>query len=370
MDESRTAVPLTADRRTFLGAATAMGATALGAASVYAQAPAGSAAQAQSPSGAAATAPVTTRTVGRTNEALTALGLGTFLTFDLLPGRNRDVLREVTRRYIEGGVRVVDTSPLYGTGEVSVGSFLSAIGESDRLFISNKNWSTGDHLADESHALASMEQSRLRLWRDRIDLFFCHSLVNVDIVVPMLHVWKKEGRTRFVGASHHENEYHPILANLIERGQLDFVQVNYSIFNRAAEERILRAAAERGCGVFINMGLEKGRLHKIVEGRPLPDFAREIGTANWAQFFIKWVMGHPAVTTVLTATSNPDHADENLGALRGPLPDHGMRQRMVRHMEGIPGFNSIASMPWYPDKQAMYQGVIRRSQAQLRQRLG
>jgi aryl-alcohol dehydrogenase-like predicted oxidoreductase len=371
MQEPRPATPLTANRRTFLGAATAMGATALGGASIYAQAPAGGAAQAQTSTGAAAaTAPVTTRTVGRANEALTALGLGTFLTFDLLPGRNRDALREVTRRYIEGGVGVVDTSPLYGTGEVSVGSFLSAMGATDRVFISNKIWSTGDHLADESHALASMEQSRLRLWRDKIDLFFCHSLVNVDIVVPMLHVWKKEGRIRFAGASHHENEYHPVLANLIERGQLDFVQVNYSIFNRAAEERILRAAADRGCGAFINMALEKGRLHKVVEGRPLPDFAREIGVANWAQFFIKWVMSHPAVTTVLTATSNPDHASENLGALRGPLPDHGMRQRMLRHMEGIPGFGSIASMPWYPDKQAMYQGVIRRSQAQLRQRLG
>jgi aryl-alcohol dehydrogenase-like predicted oxidoreductase len=364
MQAPRSTPPFTADRRTFLSTTAAMGAAALGAGPVYAQAARERGAQISS------TAPVTTRTAGRTNETLTTLGLGTFLTFDLLPGHNRSALREVTRRYLEGGVSVVDTSPLYGTGEVSIGSFLSEMDASDRMFISNKIWSTGDYLADESHALASMDQSRLRLWRDKIDLFFCHSLVNADVVVPLLRAWKKEGRIRFVGASHHENTYHPILANLIERGQIDFVQVNYSIFNRGAEERVLRAAADRGCGVLINMPLEKGRLHKLVEGRSLPDFASEIGAANWAQFFIKWVMGHPAVTTVLVATANPDHASENVGALRGPLPDQSMRQRMVRHMESIPGFTSIASMPWYPEKQAMYQGVIRRSQTQLRQRLG
>lgn len=289
--------------------------------------------------------------------------------FDLLPGRNRDALREVTRKYVEAGVRVIDTSPLYGTGEVSVGGFLSAMGVTDQMFISNKIWSTGEYLADESHALASMEQSRLRLWRDKIDVLHCHSLVNIDAIVPLLRAWKKEGRIRYVGASVHENDYHHILAGLIDRDLVDFIQVNYSIFNRNAEERILRAAMDKGIGVLTNMPLEKGRLHKIVEGRPLPDFARDIGVENWAQYFIKWAMGHPAITTVLAATSNPDHAAENVGALRGVQPDQSMRQRMLRHMEGIAGFANLASMQWYPDKQSMYQGVIRRSQAALRQRM-
>jgi aryl-alcohol dehydrogenase-like predicted oxidoreductase len=198
---------------------------------------------------------------------------------------------------------------------------------------------------------------------------FCHSLVNVDVVLPILRAWKKEGLIRHVGASHHENAYHAILSDLVERGQLDFVQVNYSIFNRGAEERLLRAAADKGVGVFINMAMEKGRLHKVVAGQPLPAFAREFGANNWAQFFIKWVMGNPAVTTVLTGTSNPEHAAQNVATLRGPLPDAAMRQRMVRHMEGIPGFAQLASMPWYPDKQSQYQGVIRRAQAGLRARL-
>jgi aryl-alcohol dehydrogenase-like predicted oxidoreductase len=375
MDKTPQDPPLTTDRRSFLGTATAIGAiaatvapgtaleTAFGVSAAHAQAPAGGASRAP------AAGPLLVRTIGRTNESLPALGLGTFLTFDLLPGRNREALREVTRKYVDAGVRVIDTSPLYGTGEVSVGGFLSAMGVTDQMFISNKIWSTGDYLADESHALASMEQSRLRLWRDKIDLFHCHSLVNVDAIVPILRAWKKEGKIRYVGASVHENDYHHILAGLIDKDLLDFVQVNYSIFNRNAEERILRSAMDKGIGVLTNMPLEKGRLHKIVEGRPLPDFARDIGVENWAQFFIKWAMGHPAVTTVLAATSNPDHAAENVGALRGPQPDQSMRQRMARHMEGIAGFANLASMQWYPDKQSMYQGVIRRSQAGLRQRM-
>ena len=150
---------------------------------------------------------------------------------------------------------------------------------------------------------------------------------------------------------------------------MDFVQVNYSIANRGAEERLLRAAADRGVGVLINMPLEKGRLHKVVGDRPLPDFAREFGAGNWAQFFLKYAMSHPAVTTVLCATANPAHAAENVGALRGPLPDGALRARMVRHMESIPGFDALARMPWYPDKQAMYLGLIRRSQGAMRQRL-
>ncbi|XIA67012.1 aldo/keto reductase [Bradyrhizobium sp. TZ2] len=292
MDKTPQNSPLTTDRRRFLGAATAMGAvvaTAMpgtrGISTANAQVPVDGA----SPSPVAG--PVLNRTIGRTNESLPALGLGTFLTFDLLPGRNRDALREVTKRYVDAGVRVIDTSPLYGTSEVSVGGFLSEMGVTDRMFISNKIWSTGDYLADESHALASMEQSRLRLWRDKIDVLHCHSLVNVDAIVPLLRAWKKEGRICYVGASVHENDYHQILAGLIDKDLLDFVQVNYSIFNRNAEARILRSAMDKGIGVLTNMPLEKGRLHKIIEGRPLPDFAREIGVENWAQFFIKWAMG-------------------------------------------------------------------------------
>lgn len=313
--------------------------------------------------------PAITRQAGSSNQTVTTLGLGTFLTFDLLPGADREPLRQVTRAYIEAGVSVIDTSPLYGNAETNVGAFLAGMRGTESLFVSNKVWSTGEYLADESHALKSLEQSQLRLWRTRMDVMFCHNLVNVDVAVPMLTAWKKEGRIGLAGVSHHENVFHDVITSWIERGQLDAVQINYSIFNRNIESRLLPVAADRGVAVFTNLALEKARLMKVVQGHRLPDFAREIEVTTWSQFFIKWVMAEPRVTCVLTATSNPAHAAENVGALRGPLPDAAMRRRMVQHMETIPGFSQIASMPWYPDKQTQYQGVIRREQARMRQRL-
>ncbi|WP_207483981.1 aldo/keto reductase [Arenibaculum pallidiluteum] len=306
------------------------------------------------------------RAIPRTGEMIPAVGLGTFMTFDIVPGQPRTHLRDVIRTYWEAGARVIDTSPLYGTAESTVGDFVTSLGINDQIFVANKIWSTGEFLADESHARRSLEQSQNRLWRERIDLLQCHSLVNVDAVVPTLRAWKKEGRIKYLGVTHHDNAYHDVLASWVERDVLDFVQVNYSIYNRGAEQRVLRAAADRGIAVLVNMPLEKARLHKVVEGLPLPDFAADIGATTWSQFFLKWILGNPNVTCVLPSTSNPQHAAENAGALRGPLPDQDMRARMVRHMESIPGFHGIGEMPWYPDKR--YAGVINRSLADTRAR--
>jgi len=212
-------------------------------------------------------ADVIMKTIPRTGERVPAVGLGTFLTFDLIPGQRRDHIREVMRRFWEAGGRVIDASPLYGMGEVNVGAFATALGIGDELFVTNKIWSTGEYLADESHARRSLDTSMQRLWRARIDVMQCHSLVNVDVAVPILQAWKKEGRIRYVGVTHHENGYFDLLADWIERGNLDFVQVRYSIHTRLAEERVLRSAADRGTAVLVNMPLEKSRLMKIVEGR-------------------------------------------------------------------------------------------------------
>ncbi len=306
------------------------------------------------------------RTIPKTGERVPVIGLGSFLTFDVLPGQRRDHIREVLRRHWEGGGRVVDTSPLYGTGEISIGDFASAMSINDRLFVANKTWATGEHLWDESHARRSLQRSLDRLWRERIDLMQCHSLVNIDTVLPMLAAWKKEGRIRYFGFSHHENAYHDVMASWIDRGSPDFVQINYSIANRSAEAKILPAALEKGVGVFVNMPFEKARLFKVVEGQPLPAFAKELGVENWAQYFLKWVASHPAVTCVIPATSNPDHAAQNIAALRGPLPDRAMRERMLRQVQSIPGHERALQMPWYPDKR--YAGIINRSQAELRAR--
>src|SRR5918996_1307869 len=310
-----------------------------------------------------------TRRIPRTNEALPAIGLGTFLTFDSVPGQKRGNVHEVVQRFWQAGGRVFDTSPLYGMAEGNLGGFATSLGINDQMFVTNKIWSTGEYLADNSHAERSLKLSMERLWRDRIDVMQCHSLVNVDVIVPLMHAWKKEGRIRYVGVTHHEPAYFGVLADWVERGNLDFVQVRYSIRTRMAEERLLPAAADRGVAVLVNMPLEKARLHKIVEGRPLPAFAKELGIETWSQFFLKWVISHPAVTCAIPATSNPDHLVENVGAMRGPLPDREMRARMVRHMESITGFaelDRLAARSWYPGK--TYPGLVGRAQAELRSR--
>ena len=312
---------------------------------------------------------VLTRTLPRTGERVTTLGLGTFLTFDLKPGDNRDALRQVFERYVAAGGRVVDTSPLYGSAEVSVGQFMGEFEASNEMFLANKVWATGEYLGDESHAEESFRQSRMRTWRDTINLMQCHSITNAPVVIPLMKAWKQEGLIRHVGVTHHESAAQEQLLAIVERDDVDFIQTNYSIFNRDAEKRLLPAAANKGLGVLINLPLEKARLMKVVEGQPLPGFAEEFGATGWAQFFLKWVMAHPAVTSVLCGTSNPDHMSENVQAMTGPLPDERMRARMVAHMETIPGFGAIGSMPWYPGKQDMYRGLIREAQANAIERL-
>lgn len=198
-----------------------------------------------------------TRRIARTGEVIPALGLGTFLAFDVLPGHPREHLREVVKTYWDGGMRALDVSTLYGTGETTVGDFVTSLGINDQLFIANKLWTTGEYLFDESHARRSFEQSQLRLWRRSMDLMQVHSLVNVVVAVPILNAWKKEGRSRYVNVTHHENGYHDLLASWIDRGVVDFVQVNYSIFNRAAEQRVFPAALDKGVSVFVNMPLER-----------------------------------------------------------------------------------------------------------------
>jgi diketogulonate reductase-like aldo/keto reductase len=171
------------------------------------------------------------------------------VTFDVLPGGKRDNLLEVPRRFWSAGGRIIDASPLYGMAEVNVGHFPSTLGINDRVFVSNKMWATGEYLADDSQAAHSLELSRERLWRDQIHLMQCHSLVNVDGIVLLMRAWKKEGRIRYLGVTHHQPSYFDALAEWVEKVDVDFVQVHYSIHTRQAEQRILPAAADRGIAV-------------------------------------------------------------------------------------------------------------------------
>lgn len=311
------------------------------------------------PSQPASTQPsqIITKEIPRTKEKLPAIGLGTFMTFDALSNQPRDRLQEVMRRFWDAGGRVVDTSLLYGMSEVNVGEFARTLGLTNNLFIANKTWATGEYLGDRRQAQRQLEQSMTRLFRDRIDVMQVHSLVNVDAILPLLKAWKAEGKIRYVGVTHHDPLYFAALEKWIENGDLDFVQLRYSIRQRGVEDRILPAAAARGTAVLANMPFEKARLFEVVKGQPLPDFASDFGCENWAQFFLKYVISHPAITCAIPATTNPDRVVENMGALRGSLPDDSMRTRMVEHMESLPGFDNLLQMPWYPGKN--FSGLVR-----------
>lgn len=297
-----------------------------------------------------------TRVIPKTGERIPVVGLGTFETFDVSPGEPRDHIREVIRRFHQAGGRVIDTSPLYGMSEVSVGDFATELGIAGDLFITNKTWTTGEWLSDNSHSEAQFRRSTERLWRKVMDVQQVHSLENHDQVLHLLRKWKAEGRVRHIGATQWSPEYYDTLERLVRAGGLDFIQVNYSVASRRCEERLLPACVDNGVAVQISMPFEKARLFALVDEQPLPDFAEDIGAENWAQLFLKFVIAHPAVTNVIPATSKPDHVTENMGALYGELPDKAMLARLVTHMEGIRGFDAVLRQPPYPGKH--YAGVV------------
>jgi diketogulonate reductase-like aldo/keto reductase len=303
-------------------------------------------------SAAAATGELIIRPIPRstTGERLPVIGLGTFMTFDRLPHTPRSHLLSVIDTFWRAGGRVIDTSALYGASEVNVGEFARRLGITDRMFLADKSWNCGEYAFDPSHTLRQFGQSLERLSRQRLDVVGIHSMTNVGMVLPILRRLKSEGSIRYVGLTSHEPYQYDGMEPAITAGTIDFIQVRYSIYERVAEERLLSLAADHGVAVMVNMALEKARLHHVVAGRPLPRFATEFGIRNWTEYFLKYVIAHPAVTCVVPATTDPEHAAENVRAMRGPLPDRQLRRRMVHHMRTIPGFDRIASMPWYPGK--------------------
>lgn len=296
------------------------------------------------------------RAIPKTGEMIPVIGLGTFETFDVTPGDPRDHVREVIRIFHEAGGRVIDTSPLYGTAEILTGDFLNDLGIADDIFITNKTWTTGDYLSDNSHSERQLAHSRARLWRKQLDVLQVHSLENHDQVRNWLQQKKKEGAVRYIGVTQWSPEYYDTMERLVNTGTLDFVQLAYTIVTRAAEQRLLDACVANGVAVQVNIPFEKARLFTPVAEQELPDFARELGIKSWAEYFLKWTIAHPAVTNVVPATSSPEHIVENMAALYGELPDQAMRQRMADYYTGLPGVADALKQPPYPGKK--YGGLV------------
>jgi diketogulonate reductase-like aldo/keto reductase len=283
------------------------------------------AAAATGPGHAAAAPSMLQRPIPATRETLPVVGLGTWRTFDVggAPAE-RAPLREVLQRFVELGGRVVDSSPMYGTAESVVGDLASGLGVSEKLFLATKVWTSG-----RQAGVAQMEQSLRRLRVRRLDLMQIHNLLDWPTHLATLRDWKKEGRIRYIGVTHYTSSAYGELERVLKSETLDFVQVNYSLGEREAEQRILPLARERGIAVLVNRPFSEGGLFQRVRGQPLPAWAAEVGCESWAQIFLKWIIAHPAVTCVIPATSRPEHLVDNMKAGYGTFPDAAGRERIA-----------------------------------------
>jgi len=271
-----------------------------------------------------------TRAIPSSGEAIPRVGLGSWITFNVGNDRAaRDASTEVMRAFFQAGGRLIDSSPMYGSAQEVIGYGLAKLGRPADLFAADKVW-----ISDGAEGRAQMETSR-RLWGiPRFDLMQVHNLLAWESHLPTLFAMKAAGQLRYVGITTSHGRRHDELAQIMARQPLDFVQLTYNLFDREAEQRLLPLALDRGIAVLVNRPFQQGALLDRLARRPLPPWAAEIDSTSWAQFALKFVISHPAVTCAIPATTSVAHVRENLAAAAGRLPDQAMRARMAAYAAG------------------------------------
>ncbi len=271
------------------------------------------------------------RPIPTTGERLPVIGLGTSGVFDVgADVSERAPLREVLDILIGSGGSLLDTSPMYGRAEEVAGDLVAAEQLRSRMFLATKVWTRG-----REAGLEQIETSMKLLRSPKLDLVQVHNLVDLDTQLATLRGLKEQGRVRYIGVTHYTVASYDDLERVLKKEQLDFVQFNYSIGTREAERRLLPLAAERKVAVLVNRPFEDGALFNRVRGQALPAWAAEIDCASWAQFFLKFIAGHPSVTCVIPATSKPRHMRDNAAAGHGRMPDGKMRERMANYVASL-----------------------------------
>ena len=261
-------------------------------------------------------------------EPLPVIGCGTYRGFDVNPTGSNTRLQDVLTALFVAGGSVIDSSPMYGRAEAVTGKLLSEATLHKKAFIATKVWTRG-----RDAGIAQMEDSFRLLKTDRIDLMQIHNLVDWRTHLRTLRDWKEAGRIRYLGITHYTVSAFADLEAVMRAEQLDFVQFNYSVSDRAAERRLLPLAAERGIAVIANYPLASGAAVRAVSKRPLPAWSAEIDCTSWSQLLLKFVVSHPAITCAIPGTGNPEHMADNARAGLGRMPDEAMRMRIAAACE-------------------------------------
>lgn len=271
------------------------------------------------------------RKIPRTGEMLPAVGLGTYDAFDVGSSeRERAPVREVLRLFVEMGGAVIDTSPMYGSAEKVIGDLAADLNVQKSLFVATKVWTRG-----RQAGIDQMKTSMKLLHSNRIDVMQVHNLVDWKTHLKTLRGWKEKGTIRYIGITHYTESAYDDLERIMKVEELDFVQLNYSIGAREAEKRLLPLAADRGVAVIANRPFQKAALFRRVRGTRLPSWTADFDCSSWAQFFLKFILSHRAITCAIPATSNPKHLKDNMEAGRGKLPDAKRRKKMVEFMQRL-----------------------------------
>jgi diketogulonate reductase-like aldo/keto reductase len=269
--------------------------------------------------------PMVTRPIPSTGEAMPVIGLGTWPVFDVgTDEASRRPLREVVQRLVAGGGTMIDTSPMYGKSEGVTGDIVAELNIRQKTFLATKVWISG-----RERGIEQMARSASLLKSPVIDLMQIHNLVDWRTQLATMRDMKAKGTLRYIGITHYTTGALPELARIIEsENGIDFVQCGYSLATREPETLLLPVCATRGVAVIVNQPFEQGRLFRATRGKPLPEWSAEFDCASWAQLFLKYLLGDPAVTVVIPATNKPDHLADNLKAGYGRLPDAKQRERI------------------------------------------
>ncbi|HEY7611205.1 MAG TPA: aldo/keto reductase [Alphaproteobacteria bacterium] len=264
-------------------------------------------------------------------EILPAIGIGTYKGFDLADTvENRTRLGAVLGKLFAAGGSIVDSSPMYGRAEARAGAALAALAKRNVAFIMTKVWTSG-----REAGIRQMRDSLAFFGTERIALMQIHNLVDWQTHLATLREWQAAGTFRYIGITHYTTGAFGEVEAVLQRETVDFLQIPYSITERAAEARLLPLCREKRVAVIANVPLGSGRLFRAAKGKPVPDWARDFGAGTWAQFFLKYLLGHPACTCVIPGTGNPDHAADLLGAGEGRLPTEAERRRMAETLTAL-----------------------------------